>query len=99
MFKAASLAALFAGTLVLSSPAFAISSESTDDSAGGANITDLDSQIDEITNPSDDGTDGNATIEVPPTEVPGDSDDYTPPDSEDDSSDVPSDPVPADTGN
>jgi hypothetical protein len=97
MFKAASLAAIVAGALVLSNPAFAISSESTDDSTDGANVTDPDSQIDEITNPGD-GTDGNATIEVPPVDVPGDSDDYTPPDSEDDSGDVPADSAPADTG-
>jgi hypothetical protein len=98
MFKAASLAALVAGALVLSSPAFAISSESTDDSSGGANITDPDSQIDETTNPGD-GTDGSATIEVPPTDMPGDSDDYTPPESDDDSGDVPAESAPADTSN
>jgi len=98
MFKAASLVALLAGALVLSSPAFAISSESSDDSAGGANITDPDSQIDEITSPSG-GTDGSATIEIPPIDAPGDSDDYTPPDAEDDSGDVPAESAPADTSN
>jgi hypothetical protein len=102
MFKAASLAALVAGALVLAGPAFAISSESADDSAGGANITDPDSQIDEITSPSD-GTDGSATIEVPPIDAPGDSDDYAPPESEDESGDAPAaapaDPAPASTGN
>jgi len=98
VYKAASLAALLAGALVLSSPAFAISSESADDSAGGAAIADPDDQIDEITSPSG-GTDGSATIEMPPIDVPGDSDDYTPPESEDDSGDAPADSAPAGTSN
>ena len=100
MFKIASAAAVLAGAILLSAgnPAFAISSESSTDSGAGANIADPDDQIDAITSPSG-GTDGSATIEVPPIDVPGDSDDYSPPDSEDDSGDVPSDTSSGDTSN
>src|SRR5262249_10783673 len=92
MLKVTSMAALVAGALLLSPvhSAFAISSESADDSSGGANVADPDDQMDQIANP-DSGTDGSATIEIPPIDVPGDSDDYTPPESEDDSGDVPAD--------
>jgi hypothetical protein len=94
MFKVAPLAALLAGALFLSNPAFAISSESSSESGAGTTIADPDDQIDEITSPSG-GTDGSATIEMPPIDAPGDSDDYTPPpDSEDDSGDVTADPAP-----
>jgi hypothetical protein len=98
MFKVASVAALLAGALFLSPAAFAISSESSTDSGTGANIADPDDQIDAITSPSG-GTDGSATIEMPLIDVPDESGDYAPPDSEDDSGDVPSDPSSGDTSN
>jgi hypothetical protein len=87
MIKIAPVFALLAGAILLSPihVALAISTESTTgDSGSNAQVADPDDQIDEIANPSSD-TDGSATIELPPIDMPGDSDDYTPPaDSEGD---------------
>ena len=88
MIKVASVAALLAGAILLSptQAAWAISSESSEDTGSGAQVVDPDDQTDQIANPGD-GTAGSATIEIPPINVPGeDSGDYSPPESEDDSS-------------
>ncbi|HEV8391423.1 MAG TPA: hypothetical protein VGQ35_16350 [Dongiaceae bacterium] len=76
------------GAAIVLSPlhvALAISTESATDSSGdNAPIADPDDQLDEMANP-DSGTEGSATIEMPPIDMPGDSGDYAPPsDSEDD---------------
>jgi hypothetical protein len=87
MIKVAPFAALLAGAILLSpvNAAWAISTESSDDSSGGTAVADPDDQMDEIANPSS-GTDGSATIDLPPIDMPGDSDDYTSPDADDDQS-------------
>ena len=84
MIKVAPFVALLAGAILLSpvNAAWAISTESTDDSSGGTSVADPDDQIDEMANP-DSGTDGSATLDLPPIELPGDSEDYTSPDSDD----------------
>jgi hypothetical protein len=90
MIKVAPFVALLTGAILLSpmNAAWAISTESSDDSSGGAAVADPDDQIDEIANPNSgtDGTDGSATIDLPPIDMPGDSDDYTSPDADDDQS-------------
>jgi hypothetical protein len=88
MIKVAPFIAVLAGAILLSpvNAAWAISTESTDDSSGGTSVADPDDQIDQIANP-DSGTDGSATLNFPPIELPGDSEDYTSPDSEDDPAD------------
>ena len=87
MTKLAPVLALAAGAILLlpCHVALAISTESaTGDSGGNAQIADPDAQIDEIANPGS-GTAGSATIELPRIDMPGDSNDYSPPsDSEDD---------------
>jgi hypothetical protein len=92
MIKVAPFVALLAGAILLSpgnvgfvTPAWAISTESSDDSGSGAAVADPDDQMDGIANP-DPGTDGSATIDLPPIDMPGDSEDYTSPDSDDDQS-------------
>jgi hypothetical protein len=87
MIKVAPVLALLAGAMLLPPihAALAITTESaTGDSGDNAPVTDLDDQLDEMANP-DWGTGGSAAIALPPIDIPGDSDDYTPPpDSEDD---------------
>jgi hypothetical protein len=94
MIKVAPFVALLAAAVLLSpvNAAWAISTESTDESTGGAAVTDPDDQIDEIANPNSsadgsDDTDGSATINLPPIDMPGDSEDYTSPDSDDEPAD------------
>jgi hypothetical protein len=93
MIKVAPFVALLAGAILLSpvTAAWAISTESSDDSGSGAAVTDPDDQIDQIANPNSgtdgtDDTDGSATINLPPIDMPGDSEDYTSPDADDDQS-------------
>ncbi len=87
MIKIAPVAALLAGAFLLSPlhVALAISTESATDEFGGkAQVADPDDQLDELANP-DSGAGGSATIELPPIDMPGDSEDYAPPsDLEDD---------------
>lgn len=91
MIKGAPLMALLAGAILLSpiDPARAVTTESTDDAGAAAAATDPDDQVDETANPNS-ATDGSATIDLPPIDMPGDSDDYTSPDEDDAPTDDPS---------
>jgi hypothetical protein len=72
---------LLTGAILLAplAPALAISNEDAPTGDGGTQIADPDEAIDHFANP-DTGTDGEATIEVPPIAMPGDgfNDDLSP---------------------
>lgn len=99
MIKIAPFAAFLTGAILLApvAPAFAISTEDAPTNPDGTAVTDPDESPDDTANP-DYGTDGSATIEVPPIDMPGDSDDYSPPDSEDDPADNPAGDAPPTQG-
>jgi hypothetical protein len=86
MTKIAPMTLLFAGAMLAAplAPAVAFSNEDAPTGDGGAQIADPDEAIDQFANP-DSGTEGEATIEVPPIAMPGDgSSDYLSPDVDDD---------------
>jgi hypothetical protein len=90
MTKIAPIALLFAGAVLTAplTPALAFSNEEAPTADGGAQIADPDEAINHFADP-DSGTEGEATIEVPPIVMPGDgSGDYLSPDADDDPADV-----------
>lgn len=93
MIKAAPLAALFAASLLFSTPVYAISTEAAPVDDNGNAVADPDEGLDGMD--SDSNTLGNATIEIPPIDLPGASGDYSSPDSDDDMTDDPANGAPA----
>ncbi|MEZ5830521.1 MAG: hypothetical protein R3D05_05040 [Dongiaceae bacterium] len=85
MIKVVSLAALLVGLAAFMpiQRTMAITTETAADSGDKAQIVDSDGQSDGYLNPNPD-TDGSATIDVPPIDIPGDSDEYDPPSDSDD---------------
>ena len=87
MTKIAPITLLFTGAILLAplAPALAFSNEEAPTGDGSAQIADPDEAIDHFASP-DSGTEGEATIEVPPIAMPGDgSNDDLSPDADDDS--------------
>ena len=85
MTKIVPITVLFTGAMLLAplAPASAFSSEEAPTTDSGAQIADPDQAIDQFANP-DSGTNGEATIEVPPIAMPDDgANDYLSPDADD----------------
>ena len=86
---------LFAASLLFSAPAHAISTEAAPVDDNGNAVADPDEGLDGSMDSDSDAL-GNATIEIPPIDLPDSSSDYSSPDSDDDMTDDPANAAPQD---